>query len=194
MSVKPLPACHMTHAAIDAAIALRSQHGLTAADIAQVTVLVPEAVIPIVCEPVAPKRTPRTGYDAQFSIPYTVATALLTGKFTLDALDPAALNDPEVLDLAARVTYAIDPDSDYPKHFTGEVIVETRDGRRLAHREGINRGASDRPLSNADIDAKYSENADRTVDATRAAHIRAAVLDMDRHPASALGDILAQRA
>ena len=74
------------------------------------------------------------------------------------------------------------------------MIVETRDGRRLAHREAINRGASDRPLSNADIDAKYSENADRTVDSTRAAHIRAAVLDMDRHPASALGDILAQRA
>ncbi|MEG8022897.1 MmgE/PrpD family protein [Sphingomonas aerolata] len=85
VSVKPLPACHMTHAAIDAAIALRAEYDLTAADIAKVIVLVPEAVIPIVCEPVAPKRTPHTGYDAQFSIPYTVATALLTGKFTLDS-------------------------------------------------------------------------------------------------------------
>jgi 2-methylcitrate dehydratase PrpD len=194
VSVKPLPACHMTHAAIDAAIALRAEHGLAAEDIAHVTVLVPEGVIPIVCEPVAPKRTPQTGYDAQFSIPYTVATALLTGKFTLDALDAAALNDPAVLDLATRVDYAIDPDSDYPKHFTGEVIVETRDGRTLRHREGINRGASDRPLSNADIDAKYFENAARTVDAARAAEVRAAVLDMDRHPASALGDVLARRA
>jgi 2-methylcitrate dehydratase PrpD len=181
----------MTHAAIDAAIALRAEYDLTAADIAKVIVLVPEAVIPIVCEPVAPKRTPHTGYDAQFSIPYTVATALLTGKFTLDSLDPAALNDPAVLDLAARVSYAVDPDSDYPKHFTGEVMVETRDGRMLRHREAINRGASDRPLSNADIDAKYFENAARTVDATRAAHIRAAVLDLHLHPASALGDILA---
>ncbi len=191
VSVKPLPACHMTHAAIDAAIALRAEFDLTAADIAKVIVLVPEAVIPIVCEPAAPKRTPHTGYDAQFSIPYTVATALLMGKFTLDSLDPAALNDPAVLDLAARVSYAVDPDSDYPKHFTGEVMVETRDGRMLRHREAINRGASDRPLSNADIDAKYFENAARTVDATRAAHIRAAVLDLHLHPASALGDILA---
>ncbi len=193
VSVKPLSACHMTHASIDAAIALRAEHGLTADAIGHVTVLVPEGVVPIVCEPVAPKRTPQTGYDAQFSIPYTVATALLTGTFTLDALDPAALNDPAVLDLATRVDYAIDPDSDYPKHFTGEVIVETRDGRVLRHREGINRGAADRPLTNADIDAKFFENAARTVSAGHAATVRTAVLGMDRHPASALGDILARR-
>ncbi len=193
VSVKPLPACHMTHAAIDAAIALRVEHGLTADAIAHVTVLVPEGVVPIVCEPVAPKRAPQTGYDAQFSIPYTVATALITGAFTLDALDPGALNDPAVLDLAARVEYLVDPDSDYPKHFTGEVIVETRDGRFLRHREGINRGAPDRPLTNADIDVKYFENAARTVSAARAADVRDAVLCMDRHPASALGDILARR-
>ncbi|WP_242139943.1 MmgE/PrpD family protein [Sphingomonas sp. TREG-RG-20F-R18-01] len=193
VAVKPLPACHMTHAAIDAAIWLRQEHGLRGADIAEVTVLVPEAVIPIVCEPAAPKRTPATGYDAQFSIPYTVATALLTGSFTLDALDPAALRDPAVRDLAGRVAYAIDPDTDYPTHFTGEVIVQTRDGRTLRRREGVNRGAADRPLSNADISRKFVENATRTIDAPRAEAIRAAILAIDQNPARTLADVLAHR-
>lgn len=193
VAVKPLPACHMTHAAIDAAVALNGAHGLSGDDIARVTVLVPEGVIPIVCEPAAPKRVPATGYDAQFSIPYTVATALLKGSFTLDALDAAALTDAAVLDLAQRVDYAIDPDSDYPKHFTGEVIVETRDGRTLRQREAVNRGAADRPLSNADIEPKFFENAARTVGASHASAIRAAVLNVDRHPASALADVLARR-
>ena len=109
------------------------------------------------------KRKPATSYDAQFSMPYIVATALLKGRFTLDELEPAALADPAVLALAARVEYEIDPDSTFPRHYTGEVIVERSDGTRVAHREAINRGCADRPVSNDDIVAKFYANAQRTV-------------------------------
>jgi 2-methylcitrate dehydratase PrpD len=191
VSVKPIPACHMTHAAADAAAAIFAEHGLSDDDIARVTVLVPEGVIPIVCEPSAPKKIPASSYDAQFSIPYVVATALLKGRFTLDELDPAALADPAVLALAQRVDYAIDPDTDYPVHFTGEVIVETRDGRRIAEREAINRGAPDRPLTNADIRAKFDKNAARCLSPQRAEAVADAVLNMADHSATRLSDILA---
>lgn len=191
VSVKPLPACHMTHAAGDAAAAICAEHGLSGDDIARVTVLVPEAVIPIVCEPSAPKKVPATSYDAQFSIPYIVATALLKGRFTLDELDGAALADPDVLKLAQKVDYAVDPDTDYPVHFTGEVIVETTDGRRIAKREAVNRGAADRPLSNAEIRAKYDDNAARRVSRSQADAIADAVLDIANHPAARLSDLLA---
>jgi len=192
VSVKPLPACHMTHAAGDAAAAIFAEHGLAGDEIAKVTVLVPEGVVPIVCEPSAPKKTPQTAYDAQFSIPYVVATGLLKGRFTLDELDADALTDRDVLALAQRVEYAIDPASDYPLHFTGEVIVETRDGRTIARREAVNRGAPDRPLSNADIRAKYDDNAARSVDPATAAAIADAVLGIADRPASHLADLLAQ--
>ncbi|PNU02212.1 MmgE/PrpD family protein [Novosphingobium guangzhouense] len=194
VSVKPLPACHMTHASGDAAAAICAEHGLAAGDIARVTVLVPEAVIPIVCEPAAPKKVPATSYDAQFSIPYVVATGLLRGRFTLDELDGAALADPEVLRLAQKVEYAADPDTDYPVHFTGEVIVETTGGRRITKREAVNRGAADRPLSNAEIRAKYHDNAARCVTAAQADAIADAVLDIANHPAARLSDLLAAAA
>jgi 2-methylcitrate dehydratase PrpD len=193
VSIKPIPACHMTHAAADAAAAIFAEHRLSGEDIARVTVLVPEGVVPIVCEPSTPKRTPKTSYDAQFSIPYVVATALLKGRFTLDELDPAALADPAVLALAQRVEYAIDPATDYPVHFTGEVIVETRDGRTIARREAINRGAPDRPLSNADIRAKYDENAARCLPRARADAVADAVLTVADRSAADLADILATR-
>src|SRR5262245_57281489 len=97
VAVKPIPACHFTHAAADAAAALRRDHQLAAKDIARVRVLVPQEVVKTVCEPAANKRTPANSYDAQFSMPYIVATGLLKGRFTLAELEDDALNDRAVL-------------------------------------------------------------------------------------------------
>jgi len=191
VSVKPLPACHMTHAAGDAAAAICAEQGLSGDQIAKVTVLVPEGVVPIVCEPTGPKKTPTSAYDAQFSIPYVVATCLLKGRFTLDDLDAEALVDREVIALAQKVDYAIDPASDYPLHFTGEVIAETVDGRRFVNRQAVNRGAPDRPLSNAEIRAKYDDNAARSLPRPRADAIAHSVLTLAEHPAATLADLLA---
>ncbi|CAL8480412.1 MmgE/PrpD family protein [Caballeronia sp. S22] len=191
VALKPIPACHFTHASSDAAIALHRAHGLKASDIERVIVRVPGPTIPIVCEPVAPKQNPSNSYDAQFSIPYIVATGLLHGRFTLDDLEPAALSDETVRALAARVVHEADPDSTYPRHYTGEVIVHTRDGRTLTHRESINRGSSDRPLTNDDIVAKFFDNAQRNVSRDAAERICEAVLSLDAHPARTLAHALA---
>jgi 2-methylcitrate dehydratase PrpD len=190
VAVKPIPACHFIHAAADAAALLRREHGLTAKDIRRVRVLVPQEVVKTVCEPVANKRNPANSYDAQFSIPYIVATGLLKGRFTLAELEDSALNDRTVLDLAARVDYEIDQTSTFPRHYTGEVIVETTDGRTFRHREGVNRGCADRPLSNDEVVAKFFDNADRAVPRAAAERIRDAVLDFDRGNARSLADAL----
>jgi 2-methylcitrate dehydratase PrpD len=191
VALKPIPACHFTHASSDAAIALHRAHGLKASEIERVIVRVPGPTIPIVCEPVAPKQKPSNSYDAQFSIPYIVATGLLHGRLTLDDLEPAALSDETVRALAARVVHEADPDSTYPRHYTGEVIVHTRDGRTLTHRESINRGSSDKPLTNDDIVAKFFDNAQRNVSRDAAERICEAVLSLDAHPARTLAHALA---
>ncbi|MGF6772324.1 2-methylcitrate dehydratase PrpD [Paraburkholderia sp. GAS199] len=190
VALKPIPACHFTHASSDAAIALHRQHGLRADEIERVEVLVPGATIPIICEPVENKQKPSNSYDAQFSIPYIVATGLLRGRFVLDDLEPAALADEQIRALAARVVHVADPESTYPRHYSGEVIVHTRDGRRLAHREAINRGSADKPLSNDDIVAKFFDNAQRGVSRDQAERICEAVLSLDRQPARALAATL----
>jgi 2-methylcitrate dehydratase PrpD len=190
VAIKPIPACHFTHAAADAAVALSAK--VKPADIKSIDVLVPAEVIKTVCEPEENKRAPANSYDAQFSIPYIVATGLLRGRFTLDELEDKAIADGEVLALARRVNYAADPASTFPKHYTGEVIVTLVGGDKIRHREGINRGCADRPLTNDEIEMKYFDNACRILKRDHAERVRDAVVALDRSPAAALGDILAK--
>ena len=180
VAVKPYPACHFVHACVDAAVTLTRDHNLDAREIEQVRALVPAEVVKTVCEPAANKRRPANSYDAQFSIPYTVATALRRGQFTLDELEDEALGDADTLALANRVHHEIDPATTFPRHYTGEVIVTLRGGRTLRHREAINRGNGERPLSEADIIAKFRSNAARAVSQARAQDIEASLLSLDQ--------------
>jgi 2-methylcitrate dehydratase PrpD len=179
VAVKPYPACHFTHACADAAVALAREERLEPDAIAQVRALVPAEVVQTVCEPVANKRRPANSYDAQFSIPFITAASLVRGRFTLAELDDATLHDPAILALADRIDYAVDRDTTFPRHYSGEVIVHTRDGRTLRRREAINRGCGDRPLAEEDIVAKFAANAGRAVAADRVCEIADLVLGIE---------------
>jgi 2-methylcitrate dehydratase PrpD len=179
VAVKPYPACHFVHACVDAAVALVRDQKLDPSEIERVQALVPAEVVKTVCEPAANKRRPANSYDAQFSIPYTVAAALKRGRFTLDELEDDALGDPAILALADRVNYEIDPATTFPRHYTGEVIVTTRGGRSFRHREAINRGNGERPLSEAAIIEKFRANAARAVSHDRARQVETLLLALD---------------
>ena len=159
VAVKPLPACHFTHACSDAAIALLDKHKFAIGDIERIKALVPAEVVKTVCEPVANKRRPANAYDAQFSIPYLVAASLVRGRFGLAELEPEVLADETILGLCDLVDYEVDARSTFPRHYTGEVQIALKDGRTLVHREAMNRGCADRPLSNAEIADKFAGNA-----------------------------------
>jgi hypothetical protein len=74
------------------------------------------------------------------------------------------------------------------------VSVKLNDGRELSHREQVNRGAADRPISNDDIVAKFMENAMHAVSRARAEELRDALLLMeDFELASDLAGVLAGR-
>jgi 2-methylcitrate dehydratase PrpD len=176
VAVKPFPACHFVHGCADAAISL-VRTGVDANDIERVRALVPAEVVKTVCEPVANKRRPANSYDAQFSIPFIVAAALRRGRFGLDELD--ALADADILALADRVDYEVDPAAVFPRYYSGEVIVTTRDGRTLRHREAINRGNGERPLEDAAIIEKFRQNAARAASPDRARRIEDLVLSLE---------------
>lgn len=180
VNVKPLPACHFTHACADAAVALRERHGLRPEQIKSVRALVPAEVVKTVCEPVATKKRPQNSYDAQFSIPYIVATALMRGRFGLAELDDAALHDEHTLALASKVEFEVDPDSPFPKYYSGEVVVTLDDGRELRQREHVNRGSEERPISNAEVVRKFDENMALVAAPARAARVRERVLAIGR--------------
>jgi 2-methylcitrate dehydratase PrpD len=120
-----------------------------------------------------------------------IATALIKGRFTLTELEPESYTDPEVLALCERITYEIDPDAAFPKFYSGEVVVETTDGRTLRHRESVNRGSHKNPLTPEQVVEKFRGNAELTLNPERAQRALDAILDLDgAGTPSAIGELL----
>ena len=182
VALKPYPVCHFNHAFIDAALALRRAHAFAPEDVVSIRTLIAQDQTGIVCEPEANKRRPANDYDARFSLPFAVATALVRGRLTMDEISPEAIRDPAVLALCDRTHYATDPDSGYPRHYSGALELQLRDGRVLRHRESINRGSSARPLSRDEVLAKFRQTASRALAPERVEAVAAALLDLERLP------------
>jgi 2-methylcitrate dehydratase PrpD len=179
VAVKPFPACHLLHACADAAIALH-RAGLDVARVRSVRALVPADVVPAVCEPLAAKRRPKSDYDAKFSVPYAVASGLARGRLGLAEFAPQALVEPSIERLMDQVEYGIDPNADFPRYYSGEVVVTLDDGRTLRERVAVNRGNPERPLANEEIEAKFFENCALTMSEDAARRVRDQVLALDR--------------
>ncbi|HUZ23299.1 MAG TPA: MmgE/PrpD family protein [Streptosporangiaceae bacterium] len=190
---KPYPANHFAHAAIDAAIELRSA-GLEPGDVESATLGVAAPTVHTIGEPIEVKRTPRTGYMAQFSGPYAVAAGLLggggLGVGLADFTDELAV-EPARRALMARVDVVADDRCSevFPHQFPAVLWVRTRAGRELVAEVMTNRGGPDRPLSYDELATKYRDNAGRLLDATTVAATERAVANLDH--ARNLDDLLA---
>lgn len=194
LSIKPYPACHYVHTCVDAAIELRVRHKLQPGDIDAVTALVPATAVPVVCEPAADRRRPTTTFMTQFSIYYAVACALVRGRFDLDEQEPHAFRDSEILSVADRVSYQVDPHSRYPRYLSGGVVIRTTDGRELTQLEPVHRGSDIKPFSEADIVGKFRSATRNAITSDRADRLIAACLRVDELPSiSFLEDDLGAR-
>lgn len=179
IAFKAYPCCHYNHAYLDCALELRQAHAIDPDAIETVECVVPAGEVPIVCEPRAAKLAPRTPYDAQFSLPYSVAAALLDGRVGLATYAPSRLADPTLLALAARVTHTVDPHSRFPETFPGRVRVRLSGGRVLETEAAEPRGGPERPLPPEAIVEKFRANAAEVLDGPRLAALERAALDLD---------------
>jgi 2-methylcitrate dehydratase PrpD len=178
-AVKPFPVCHFNHAFADAALILRTEHTLRAHDIAEIRCAIHPVTRKVVCEPAEAKWAPRDEYDAKFSLPFVVAASLVRGRFTLAELEDDALTDPQILDLARKVRVVDDAESAFPNAYSGFVEIELTDGQVVRHREQVNRGHEDRPLTNAEIVAKFRSTIGRVANGDTALRVEKAVLGLD---------------
>ena len=181
VAVKPYPLCHFNHAFVDAVLALRAAHALTPDNVENMTARIHRDQIAVVCEPQAAKRKPQNDYDARFSVHYAMAVALTRGRFTLDELAADTMSDPVIQALCQRCSYVEDPESLYPRYYSGEVVVQTQDGRTLRHREAINQGAAERPLSEQHIVEKFFSNADRRIKRAQAQLVLEQIMELEVH-------------
>jgi len=185
-AIKPLPACHLLHACVDSALALKREHNLKPEEIGEACALLHPTTFRMVCEPVELRKRPPSENIAQFSAQFVIAACFVRGRFSFAELTPEARADQQILALAQRVSYAEYTGSRFPEYLSGGVTVKTKDGRVLTHREDINRGNGERAMTNADTVAKFMENAGLVLPSERVSRIRDLVLNMDQLPAPEL--------
>ncbi|MEO9176033.1 MAG: MmgE/PrpD family protein, partial [Gaiellales bacterium] len=180
IAFKPYPACHFIHSSLDAAAELLRAHPLTAAEIARITVAVPEPGVPLVLEPLAAKRDPRTEYDAKFSLPYSIAALIVHGRVGVETYTEAAIRDPAVLELAARVEHVPREFPTYPQSFPGWVRIESRAGDVLELGLAHQRGGPENPMSEDEVVAKFRENAALALGEAAVDALEHAILELEQ--------------
>lgn len=103
---KPYPANHFTHTGIDATRRMRRQ-GLRPRDVESAVLGVASPTVRTIGQPLEVKQAPDTGYQAQFSGPYTVTAGLFGGGglgVGLDDFTDELARDPDRRAVMGRVT------------------------------------------------------------------------------------------
>jgi 2-methylcitrate dehydratase PrpD len=157
LTFKPYPCCRNCHPFIDATLALAVEHDIVADNVGEISVRCGEVAISL-CEPIDVKRKPRVLVDAQFSIPWVVATTLVKRKVTLEDFTPEAITNPEVLQVASKVNAEVDPQME--TRGTSPALVEIRmKDTNVTHsrREDIAKGHPQKPMSWGELCDKFND-------------------------------------
>lgn len=149
--IKPYPACRHAHGPIDAAKVLRDR-GIDPDDVESIRVETYRSAA------YHDKTNVENLLDAQMSIPYAVAVALVTGDGRLPQFDPPRIDDPQVARLLDRidVVQTDEMEARYPESRPARVVVETTTTTDTVE-EFVEYplGAPENPVSEAQLRTKF---------------------------------------
>jgi 2-methylcitrate dehydratase PrpD len=149
---KPFACGICIHPTIDGCIQLRDEHGLSAGDIARVDLKVHPHVVDISGNPV-----PKNGLEAKFSVYHAAAIAIIRGKAGVGEFTDKAVNDPEVIELRQKVNTEVCRDMAEDRV---EILMTLTNGRTLRKAVEHAVGSLKRPMTNQQLDAKFTDLCD----------------------------------
>ena len=178
--VKLYPACRHNHGAIDAAIRLHETNGTRLDAIDKIKVYIYPAAIKIVgsiFEPVSAD-------EAKFSLPYTVATALLKGRFTLNDLDVRHSLDPRTQELIRKIEIVSDPalENRAANVRGARVQLLLKDGTSKEAAVKLPKGDPEVPVTKGDVESKLRLSAEGLVSADQQEALIRAVWGLENMP------------
>ena len=159
LSVKLYPCCRYTHAGIDATLNIIQENDIKPHDVTEVVAHVTRAAYDVVGKPFAIRESPQV--DAQFSLPYTIAVAMVRRDvFIDDFLEEKIKGDTRVLQLAQKVRVVVDQEP-IGKGLTPCVVgIKTKNGKLYSERVEILRGDPRKPVSIEKVAEKFRKCAD----------------------------------
>jgi 2-methylcitrate dehydratase PrpD len=182
--------CGHTFAAIDAVLALRSAHTIETSEVAEIKVLTYKTAIDV-----TGNADPASAFEGKFSLAYVVAHALRHGSVRLDAFESQRLNDPFIRNLMSRLVLEEDPEltHGFPRQRAARVAITMKNGERHEHFSPYRKGDPESPLSDADLNDKFTELAGPVLGRAAADALRAQVWSLDSLSIRALNLARSQR-
>lgn len=180
-SIKPHACCRYKQGPIDCIISLVREHKLSADEIEAVEIGMLEAGFALVAEPEEKKRTPQSVVDAQFSMPFGAALAILRQNASLDRYCIEEIRNPEIMQLMKRVRCVRDPalNREFPRKWPASVTITTKRGSVLKKRVDHPKGDPENPLSWDELIEKFKALASEVLHLERCEEIVQLVSRLD---------------
>ncbi len=156
-SIKPHACCRYKQGPIDCIIAMVNENGLRAEHIDLVEIAMLEAGFNLVAEPEEQKRAPRSIVDAQFSMPFGAALAIVRKNAFLDRYCMEEIDNPDIQELMKRIRCVRAPELDryFPQKWPAAVTITLKDGRQLSTGLEHPKGDPENPLSWDELIEKF---------------------------------------
>jgi 2-methylcitrate dehydratase len=189
--------CSLIHGqpVIEAVLALRRQHNLSADDIASVTCETFQGGFDLAGGgSFGPKDHPTTKEQADYNLKYLIAVALLDDQVGPAQLDEARVNAPDTQGLLAKVKVEPNPrfTDGYPEHLGCRIVILTRSGNTYTKDQNGYEGGQDQPLTWERVVEKFHWLAEPYADASLRQAIIAEVENLGQRPVSVLMSLLAR--
>ncbi len=155
---KKYPSCGLTLGSTEIILNLmREPEGrdISAETVEKVEVKVPPYTYKLVGHPFEIGTTPRV--NAQFSIRYCVANALLRGSSKLAHFEERAIRDPRLLELTRRVDVVVDPAMAARGHTPIDMTVWMKDGKKVFRQIDIAPGFPGNPLTEEEQKVRFQD-------------------------------------
>ena len=177
ISFKPYPSCRGTHAPVEATLKIMTQNGIRPEQVDEILVRTPtSSLFTLIGRPFEVK--PDAHVDAQYSIPYAVATAVLRGGFFVRDLYLKAIVDPVVLKMAARVKVFPEFEVANRNALTPvEVEIRLLDGQRHSLKLDFSKGHPRDPMTHDDLTEKFRRTV-REIGTPEAAPIAERIIEL----------------
>ncbi|HLX55942.1 MAG TPA: MmgE/PrpD family protein [Ktedonobacteraceae bacterium] len=159
VSLKPYACCRYMHGPIDCLFDILRLHQPDPQHIARVSCGVLTGGRGLIADPIEQKRRVDNVVEAQFSMPFGAAVALLTGKAGLPVFTDEWIQHPALRALMQKVECYSAPDLDdyYPAEWRASARVEMDDGTEYSARVRYALGDPHNPLSWEQLEARFHE-------------------------------------
>jgi len=148
-SVKPHACCRYMQPPIDAVLKIVNENNLRPEQVKKIKVGVLKAGAHLIADPIESKYNPQSIVDAQFSMPFGAAAALLYGKASLKEFQLSTIQSRPVREMMRKVECIVDPELDrtFPKQWRATAEILTEDEKSYSTTIEYPKGDPENPLS-----------------------------------------------